>query len=132
MKELIAKKVYLEEYDINVNPYLTPTQVEDIAKAVINLNSWLEREQMICYKVLCYATDIGESKIEELDPDMIASSGLYSEVMLHIINFSDIYNAIKHYESPVRMLADIAQNMPELLEQLKGIDIKDVIENANV
>lgn len=132
MKELIAKKVYLKEYDINVNPYLTPTQVEDIAKTVINLNSWLEREQMICYKALCYATDIGKSKIEELDPDMIASSGLYSEVMLHIINFSDIYDAIKHYESPVRMLADIAQNMPELLEQLKGIDIKDVIGNANV
>lgn len=132
MKELIAKKVYLKEYDINVNPYLTPTQVEDIAKTVINLNSWLEREQMICYKVLCCATDIGESEIEELDPDMIASSGLYSEVMLHIINFSDIHNAIKHYESPVRMLADIAQNMPELLEQLKGIDIKDVIGNANV
>ena len=53
MKELIAKKVYLKEYDINVNPYLTPTQVEDIAKTVINLNSWLEREQMICCAVLC-------------------------------------------------------------------------------
>ncbi len=132
MKELVAKKVYLKEYDINVNAYLTAAQIDDIARAVINLNSWLEREQMICYKVLCYATDIGEKKIEELDPDMIMTSGLYDEVMLHIINSTDIYSAIKHYESPVRMLADIAQNMPELLEQLKGIDIKDVIGNADV
>ena len=132
MKELTADKIYLEEYDINVIRYLTPTQIDDIARTVVNLDTWLEREQMICYKILCYATDIGEKKVEELDPDMIAMSGLYHEVKMHICNSFDIYAAIKHYESPVRMLADIAQNMPELLEQLKGIDIKDIIGNANV
>lgn len=132
MKELVPEKRYLEEYDVNVTCHLTPAQIDDIAKTVVNLNTWLEREQMICYKILCYATDIGEEKIEELDPDMIAMSGLYHEVKIHIRNSLDIYAAIKYYESPVRMLADIAQNMPELLEQLKGIDIKDVIGNANV
>lgn len=132
MKELTENKIYLEEYDVNVTRYLTSTQIDDIAKTVVNLNTWLEREQMICYKILCYATDIGEEKIEELDPEMIAMSGLYHEVKIHICNSLDIYAAINYYESPVRMLADIAQNMPELLEQLKGIDIKDVIGNANV
>lgn len=132
MKELKKEAIYLKEYDINVNAYLAPDQIEAIALEVIKLPSWIEREQTICYHTLRYATDIGGETLDNLDPDTIVASGLWMAVMCEIRNFHEITEAVKFYESPVRLLADVAQKLPDLLEQLRGIDIKDVIGNADI
>lgn len=132
MKELKKETIYLKEYDVTVNAYLTPNQIEAIALEVIKLPSWIEREQTICYHVLKYATDINGETLDNLDPNTIVASGLWCEVEYEVRNLHEISEAVKFYESPVRLLADVAQKLPDLLEQLKGVDIKDIIGNADI
>ena len=130
MKELKEQTSYIDDFDVNVRHYLTLGEIDEIAMEVAKLGTFLEREQMICYKVLCYCTDIGEDVIAELDPDEIIKSGLWDKVESEIYNFYAIHDAIKFYESPVRMLVEIADVLPDLTKQLQGIDLGEVIKNG--
>ena len=130
MKELKAQTSYIDDFDVNVKHYLTLGEIDEIAMEVAKLGTFLEREQMICYKVLCYCTDIGEDVIAELDPDEIIKSGLWDKVESEVYNFYAIHDAIKFYESLVRLLSDIAKMIPGLEESLKNIDAAKVIKDV--
>ena len=130
MKELKEQTSYIDDFDVNVKHYLTLGEIDEIAMEVAKLSTFLEREQMICYKVLCYCTDIGEDVIAELDPDEIIKSGLWDKVESEVYNFYAIHGAIKFYESPVRLLSDIAKMIPGLEESLKNIDAAKVIKDV--
>lgn len=130
MKELKEQTSYIDDFDVNVRHYLTLGEIDEIAMEVAKLGTFLEREQMICYKVLCYCTDIGEDVIAELDPDEIIKSSLWDNVESEIYNFYAIHDAIKFYESPVRLLSDIAKMIPGLEESLKNIDAAKVIKDV--
>lgn len=130
MKELKIKTIHDNEYDIEINPLLSATQIDKIAQAAIKLETYLEREQMICYLVLNYCTNIDKEIIEDTDPDVIMRSGLWEAVKTAIYNFYEIEDAIKFYESPVRMLAEIADVLPDLTKQLQGVDLGEVIKSG--
>ena len=129
MKELKIKTVYNDEYGITINCFLSSEQIEEIAGEVIKLPSYVEREQMICYKVLSLCTDIGVDEIENVDPNLIEKSGLWETVKSCIFNFCDLEDAIKFYESVVRLLADISEKLPDLISQLREIDLRKVFKN---
>ena len=130
MKELKTKTIHNDEYDIEINALLSATQIDKIAQEVINLKTYLEREQMICYLVLNYCTNIDKEAIEDADPDVIVQSGLWEAVKSSVYNFYEIEDAIKFYESPVRMLAEIADVLPDLTKQLPGVDLGEVIKSG--
>jgi hypothetical protein len=130
MKELKIKTIHDNEYDVEINPLLSATQIDKIAQAVIKLETYLEREQMICYLVLNYCTNIDKEIIEDTDPDVIMRSGLWEVVKTTVYNFYEIEDAIKFYESPVRMLAEIADVLPDLTKQLQGVDLGEVIKSG--
>lgn len=130
MKELKIKTIHDNEYDIEINPLLSATQIDKIAQEVIKLETYLEREQMICYLVLNYCTNIDKGIIEDTDPDVIMRSGLWEAVKTAVYNFYEIEDAIKFYESPVRMLAEIADVLPDLTKQLQGVDLGEVIKSG--
>ena len=130
MKELKTKTIYNDEYDIEINSLLSATQIDKIAQEVIKLGTYLEREQMICYLVLNYCTNIDKEAIEDADPDVIVQSGLWEAVKSSVYNFYEIEDAIKFYESPVRMLAEIADVLPDLTKQLQGVDLGEVIKSG--
>lgn len=130
MKELKTKTIHNDEYDIEINALLSATQIDKIAQEVINLKTYLEREQMICYLVLNYCTNIDKETIEDADPDVIMQSGLWEAVKSSVYNFYEIEDAIKFYESPVRMLAEIADVLPDLTKQLQGVDLGEVIKSG--
>ena len=130
MKELKTKTIHNDEYDIEINALLSATQIDKIAQEVINLKTYLEREQMICYLVLNYCTNIDKEAIEDADPDVIMQSGLWEAVKSSVYNFYEIEDAIKFYESPVRMLAEIADVLPDLTKQLQGVDLGEVIKSG--
>lgn len=129
MKELKIKTVYNDEYGITINCFLSSEQIEEIAREVIKLPSYVEREQMTCYKVLSLCTDIGVDEIENADPNLIEKSGLWEAVKSCIFNFYELEDAIEFYESVVRLLADISEKLPDLISQLRGIDLKKVFKN---
>ena len=58
MKEIKRKIYYNEEFDININYYLTYAEIQAIADSVVKLESWAERQTNIDMLVLKYATDI--------------------------------------------------------------------------
>lgn len=130
MKELKTKTIHNDEYDVKINALLSATQIDKIAQEVIKLGTYLEREQMICYLVLNYCTNIDKEAIEDADPDVIVQSGLWEAVKSSVYNFYEIEDAIKFYESPVRMLAEIADVLPDLTKQLQGVDLGEVIKSG--
>ena len=130
MKELKTKTIHNDEYDVEINALLSATQIDKIAQEVIKLGTYLEREQMICYLVLNYCTNIDKETIEDADPDVIVQSGLWEAVKSSVYNFYEIEDAIKFYESPVRMLAEIADVLPDLTKQLQGVDLGEVIKSG--
>lgn len=122
MKEIKAMdKVYLEEFDVYVNPYLTYAQIQAIVNGVKNLDSWAEREQNIDMCVLAFATDIPTEKLEELGHDALLQSGLINAVMLEVKNLYDVYEAIEYTESTKRALAQIIKYLPKYQEQLDAV-----------
>lgn len=122
MKEIKAMdKVYLDEYDVHVNPYLTYAQIQAIVNGVKGLDSWAEREQNIDMCVLAFATDIPTEKLEELGHDALLQSGLINAVMLEVKNLYDVYEAIEYTESTKRALAQIIKALPKYQEQLDAV-----------
>ena len=122
MKEIKAMdKVYLEEFDVYVNPYLTYAQIQAIVNGVKCLDSWAEREQNIDMCVLAFATDIPTEKLEELGHDALLQSGLINAVCGEIKNLFSVYEAIEYTESTKRALAQIIKALPKYQEQLDAV-----------
>ena len=122
MKEIKAMdKVYLEKYDVHVNPYLTYAQIQAIVNGVKGLDSWAERAQNIDMCVLAFATDIPTEKLEELGHDALLQSGLINAVMWEIKNLHRVYGAIEYTESTKRALAQIVKALPKYQEQLDAV-----------
>ena len=122
MKEIKAMdKVYLEEYDVHVNPYLTYAQIQAIVNGVKGLDGWAEREQNIDICVLAFATDIPTEKLEELGHDALLQSGLINAVCGEIKNLFSVYEAIEYTESTKRALAQIIKALPKYQEQLDAV-----------
>ena len=122
MKEIKAMdKVYLYEYDVYVNPYLTYAQIQAIVNSVKSLDSWAEREQNIDMCVLAFATDIPTEKLEELGHDALLQSGLINAVCGEIKNLFSVYEAIEYTESTKRALAQIIKALPKYQEQLDAV-----------
>lgn len=122
MKEIKAiDPVYIDEFDIYVNPYLTYDQIQQIVNAVIKFDTWAEREQNIDLLVLYHATDIGKEKIEELGHDVLLQSGLISAVNKQVMNLYSIHEAIEYTESTVRALAQIVKMLPEKMKDIEKV-----------
>lgn len=122
MKEIKAMdKVYLEKYDVHVNPYLTYAQIQAIVNGVKGLDGWAEREQNIDMCVLAFATDIPTEKLEELGHDALLQSGLINAVCGEIKNLFSVYEAIEYTESTKRALAQIIKALPKYQEQLDAV-----------
>lgn len=126
MKEIKAMdKIYLEKYDVHVNPYLTYAQIQAIVNAVKQFNTWSARQQNIDMLVLHYATDIDKDELENYGHDHWLTSGLIEEVENCVRNIAEVYNALKYDESPMRVIMQIAKEMPEFSKK-----VDEVMKNA--
>lgn len=125
MKEIKKEnKLYLNDYDINVSPYLTYAEIQTIANKVKSLDSWAEREETIDMYVLYFATDIGKANIDNYNHDTWLKSGVIDAVKSYIKNLEQITEAIKYEESPMRILMQISKEMPEFSKKLDEV-LKD-------
>ena len=120
MKEIAVKEpVHLDNYDIDVQPYLTSGQIQSIATAVSQFDDWKDREQAVDMMLLYYVTNMGKEKIEEVGHDKLLCSGLIDEVKINVLNFWQIYKAIDYTESFNRMLIQTSKKMPDLMAKLE-------------
>nr|DAN12848.1 MAG TPA: hypothetical protein [Caudoviricetes sp.] len=120
MKEIAVKEpVHLDNYDIDVQPYLTSGQIQSIATAVSQFDEWKDREQAVDMMLLYYVTNMSKEKIEEIGHDKLLCSGLIDEVKINVLNFWQIYKAVDYTESFNRMLIQISKKMPDLMAKLE-------------
>lgn len=118
-------KVYLADYDVNVEQYLTYAQIQTIANSVKKLDSWAARQQNIDMLVLAFATDIDHKELENYEHDHWLKCGLIEAVTDKIKNLSQIDSAINYEESPMRILMQISKEMPEFSKK-----VDEVMKNA--
>lgn len=128
MKEIKGNQtVYLEDYDITVNKYLTYAQIQQIVNAVVAASAndsddtWVNRETNIDMLVLYHATDIGKEKLEEIGHDVLLTSGLIKAVRCRIENIYNIYEAIDYIENNQRAINKMLKSLPKILEDSKGL-----------
>lgn len=120
MKELTAiPAVYLQGYDVEVNPYLTIEQIQQIVEKLTPLQSWAEREQTKNVLILYHATNIGKDVLGNTDYDILHTSGLIDAVIGQVRNIDQIDEAVQWTESTQRALGQIVEKLPELLAPLK-------------
>lgn len=126
MKEIKAMdKIYLKDYDVHVNPYLTYAQIQAIVNAVKQFNTWSARQQNIDMLVLHYATDIDKDELENYGHEHWLESGLIEEVDNRVRNIVEVYEALRYEESPMRVIMQIAKEMPEFSKK-----VDEVMKNA--
>ena len=128
MKEIKGNQtVYLEDYDITVNKYLTYAQIQQIANAVVAASAndaddtWANRETNIDMLVLYHATDIGKEKLEEIGHDNLLTSGLIDAVRYRIENLYSVNDAIDYIENNQRAINKMLKSLPKILEDSKGL-----------
>lgn len=128
MKEIKGNQtVYLEDYDITVNKYLTYAQIQQIANAVVAASTndaddtWANRETNIDMLVLYHATDIGKEKLEEIGHDVLLTSGLIEAVRCRIENLYNVDEAIDYIENNQRAINKMLKSLPKILEDSKGL-----------
>lgn len=120
MKELHKlDTIYLEDYDVHVNRYLTYAQIQQIVNSLSKLDTWAEKKQNIDMLVLYHATDISKEELESHDFDYFYESGLIGHVNHSIINLYLIDEAIKYNESFVRILEAFNKKSPEIMKILE-------------
>ena len=128
MKEIKGNQtVYLEDYDITVNKYLTYAQIQQIANAVVAASvndsddTWANRETNIDMLMLYHATDIGKEKLEEIGHDVLLTSGLIEAVRYSIENIYNVDEAIDYIENNQRAINKMLKSLPKILEDSKGL-----------
>ena len=128
MKEIKGNQtVYLEDYGITVNKYLTYAQIQQIANAVVEASAndsedtWANRETNIDMLVLYHATDIGKEKLEEIGHDVLLTSGLIDAVRYRIENLYSVDDAIDYIENNQRAINKLLKSLPKVLEETKGL-----------
>lgn len=124
MKEIKRKIYYNEEFDINVNYYLTYAEIQAIADSVVKLESWAERQTNIDMLVLKYATDIPMEVLQEKGHDILLTSGLIEDVMCSVKNIDQLYEAISYATSMNKFIDDVIKLWPKYQKQIEGV-IKD-------
>ena len=128
MKEIKGNQtVYLEDYDVTVNKYLTYAQIQQIANAVVAASAndvddtWANRETNIDMLMLYHATDISKEKLEEIGHDVLLTSGLIDAVRYRIENIYSVNDAIDYIENNQRAINKLLKSLPKVLEETKGL-----------
>ena len=117
MKELKGiDSIYLEDYDIKVNKYLTEAQIQQIINAIIQFDTWAEREENKNILVLYHATDMTKDDIEKYPYDILQSSGLIDTVIKNIDNYEEINKAVNWTEGMNRTLNQIAKELGKMMK----------------
>ena len=128
MKEIKGNQtVYLEDYDITVNKYLTYAQIQQIANAVVASSAddledtWANRQTNIDMLMLYHATDIAKEELEKVGHDDLLTSGLIQAVREQIKNYYEIFEAINYIEDNQRAIGKLLKSLPKILEESKGL-----------
>lgn len=124
-----CEKVYLEDYGVHVNPYLTYDQIGVISEAMHQFETWPERMVQRDMLVLLLATDVDRTPVEEGSENVklththeeYLTSGLLDAVRKSIVNFDDIDKALAYMESTSKAITQILRRLPDYIKPFEKI-----------
>lgn len=120
MKEIKAiEPIYLKDFDVEVNPYLTYAQIQNIVNAVCKFNDWADREQNIDILLLYHATNLTKEEIEKYGHETFLQSGIINEVRANVKNFEQIREALAYTQSVEKSLVAISKQLPKIIEDVR-------------
>lgn len=126
MRELNPiEKIYLEEYDVYVNPYLSYEQIQQIVRSVMTHEDWIVRQQTIDMLVLYHTTDIAKEEFDKITHEDLLKSGLLEKVKEIVKNLNQIQEAIDYTQSLPRALKQISDKLPEFKKIIQETIIKN-------
>lgn len=115
------KKVKLEEYDIEINNYLTYAQIQQIVNSALHCENWAERQQTIDMLMMYHSTNIPLEELEKVGHDALLQSGIIKAVQDNIENYYQILQGIDFYNSWIKVLTDFAKQMPSTMEKIQKL-----------
>lgn len=115
------KKVKLEEYDIEINNYLTYAQIQQIVNSALHCENWAERQQTIDMLMMYHSTNISLEELEKVGHDALLQSGIIKAVQDNIENYYQILQGIDFYNSWIKVLTDFAKQMPSTMEKIQKL-----------
>lgn len=118
-------KTHLEEYGVDVKRYLSYAEIQSIADGCVELQTWSERQQNIDMLVLHFVAGIPVETLEKNGHDYYLQNGMIDAVSACVTNIFQIEEAIKFTESPVRLLSQLAKEIPEFSRK-----VDEVMKNA--
>lgn len=122
MKEIKSiNKIYLDEFDIYVEPYLTYDQIQKISESIVTQEDWAVRQQTMDMLILYYATDISKEEMEQVGHDDLLKSGIIDAVKNSIKNLNQVQEAIDYIQSPIKALKQFSDKLPELKKSLQEV-----------
>lgn len=119
---IILKNQKTIDKKIEVAPYLTYAQIQNIVNSVCHFDNWAERTQNIDILLLYYATNLTKEEIENYGHDFLLETGVIDDVKNNVKNFNQIYEALTYTQSIEKSLAAISKQLPNA--------IKEVINNG--
>lgn len=125
--------VYLEDYDVFVNPYLDYAQIQQIINSIAYLDDWSMRMTNIDMLILLHATDIGKENLEKYTHEDFLRSGLIQDVKKSIKNLSQLHEAIEWTEGSNKMqkaFTSFANQLDKLSELSKDYLNKELKANG--
>ena len=126
MKEIKnIEKIYLEKFDIYVDPYLTYEQIQQIVRAIISQDDWAVRQQIVDMLILYHLTDVSQEELEKVGHDDLLKSGLIDEVKAAVKNLNQIQDALDYTQSLPRALKQIADKLPEFKKIIQEAIVKN-------
>lgn len=122
MKEIKnINKIYLDEFDIYVEAYLTYDKIQKISESIATQEDWAVRQQTMDMLILYYTTDISQEELEQVGHDDLLKSGVIDAVKNSIKNLNQVQEAIDYIQSPIKALKQFSDKLPELKKSLQEV-----------
>lgn len=115
-------RVYLDEYEVYVNPYLDYAQIQQIVNGTMMASDWAERQTNIDMLLLYHTTDIGKETIAQYGHEALLQSGLIGEVKKNIRNLNQLYQAIEWTEGAT----NVQRTLGKLITQLNQFSMQSI------
>ena len=120
MKELKPiEQIYLKEYDVFVNPYLTYAQIQQISNAMTLDWKWAEGQENLDMLVLFHVTNLTKEELENVGHEALFSSGLIEAVYKSIRNLDQLKDALDYKQSFARSMIQLIKQWPKTIQPLK-------------
>ena len=139
-------KIYLKEYDVEVNQYLTYAQIQNIVNGTnklmntegknkkgetIKYNSWADMQQSIDMMVLMHATNLSETELNT-PHSVFLNSGLIDGVRSCIINYDQIAEAFEYTNGTKATILSVISGLTSILKHINPKTLIKKEDNGSV